>query len=117
MDVNDPTDALLTGLINAERVIDKAVKDFYNKNARVNSAIIAVLNDNFDDPSFEHDAPSAPRCLGNKRSFSLCWTEEQTIVVSMLYSRKSLHSLLLFARWRRKVGSRLRHMMTSGLEK
>jgi hypothetical protein len=77
MDVDDPTDVLLAGLINAERVIDEAVEDFYNENARVDSAVIAVLDGDSDDPPFEHDAPSAPCCSGNKRSFPLCWTEEQ----------------------------------------
>ncbi len=78
MDVDDPTNALLAGLINAERVIDEAVEDFYSKNAWVDSAVIAVLDDDSDDPPFEHDAPAAPRCLGNKRSFPLYWTKEQT---------------------------------------
>ncbi len=71
MDADNPTDALLVGLINAERVIDEAVEDFYNENARGDSAVIAVLDDDSDEPPFEHDAPSAPRCSGNKRSFPL----------------------------------------------
>ncbi len=45
-------------------------------------AVIAVLDDDSDDPPFEHDAPSAPCCSGNKRSFPLCWTEEQTNATS-----------------------------------
>jgi hypothetical protein len=69
MDVNDPINALLARLINAERIIDEAVKDFYNENARVDSAIIAGLDDDSDDPPFKNNVSSAPRCLGNKRSF------------------------------------------------
>jgi hypothetical protein len=71
MDVDDPTDALLAGLINAKHIIDEAVKDYYNENARVDSAVIVVLNDNSDIPPFEHDVPSVPCCSGNKRSFPL----------------------------------------------
>ncbi len=73
----DNEDSILAGFRAAECVLDKALNDFYDKNARGDSAIIVDLDDNSDDPPFEHDAPSAPRCLlGNKRSFPLPWTEQ-----------------------------------------
>ncbi len=58
----DDEDSILAGFREAKRDLDKAIVD---------------LDDDSDDPPFEHDAPSAPRCSsGNKRSLPLPWTEQ-----------------------------------------
>jgi hypothetical protein len=82
MDNIDSTDALLAGFKEAEHALNEAVNNFYDKNARGDSAVNVDLDNDSDNPPFEHNAPSAPCCSGNKRSFSLCWTEEQTNATS-----------------------------------
>ncbi len=63
MDDDDSTEALLVELIEAERVIDNAIVNLYDdERARGLSAVIGDIlniNNDSDDPPFEHDAPSA----------------------------------------------------------
>jgi hypothetical protein len=73
MDDDDSTKALLVKLIEGERIIDDAIVNLYDdERARGLSAIIRDIlniNDDSDNPPFEHDAPSA--LSGNKRSLPL----------------------------------------------
>jgi hypothetical protein len=73
MDDDDSTKALLTKLIESKCVIDNAIINLYNnERARGLSTIVGDIlniNDDSDDPPFEHDAPSA--LLGNKRLLPL----------------------------------------------
>jgi hypothetical protein len=78
MEGEDSTDALLAGFKEAERALDEAINNFYDENAQGNSALNVDLDDDFDDPPFKNDAPSAPRCSsGNKRALPLLWTEQK----------------------------------------
>ncbi len=63
IDDDDSTEALLAKLIDGERVIDNAIVNLYDdERAREVSAIVGDIlniNDDSDDPPFEHDMPYA----------------------------------------------------------
>jgi hypothetical protein len=78
-DYEDSTEALLAKLIEGKHVIDDAIVNLYDdERAWGLSAVIGDIlniNDNSDEPPFEHDTPSA--LLGDKRLSPLRWNAEQ----------------------------------------
>jgi hypothetical protein len=81
MDDDDSTEAFLAKLIEGERVIDNAILNLYNDERAWGLSVVVgdilIIDNDFDNPPFEHDALSA--LLENKRSLPLCLTAEQQL--------------------------------------